>query len=112
MIYKKRLHFVTLFCLLVFYSCSTVSSYKIKGNEVTYPEKNGQLQIVVCKENIMQVKYTLADAFDTKKSLFLEDNAFSLVKYDVNENDQEIVISTKKLKAKIANKPLSRGIRK
>ena len=104
MIYKKRLHFVSLFFLLVFFSCSTVSSYKIKDNKVTYPIKNGQLQIVVCNENIMQVKYTLADAFDTKKSLFLEDNAFSLVKYDVNENDQEIVISTKKLKAKIAKK--------
>lgn len=89
---------------MVLFSCSTVRSYKIKGNEIIYPTNKGQLQIVVCKDNIMQVKYSITGTFDTKKNLFLEDNAFSKTMYNVTENVQEIIISTKKLKAKITKK--------
>ncbi|MEC5165465.1 hypothetical protein RCH18_001193 [Flavobacterium sp. PL11] len=78
--------------------------YKREGNSVTYPVNNGLLQVVVCNENIMQVKYTTAKTFDTKKSLFLEDNAFTNTPYTVNENPIEIVIATNKLKAKIDKK--------
>ncbi|WP_432221113.1 TIM-barrel domain-containing protein [Flavobacterium sp. TMP13] len=100
-IYKRKVLFASFALLLVFFSCSKITTYKKNGNYVTYPTANGQLQIVVCNENIMQVKYTLADKFDTKKSLILDDNAFTPTAFDVTETSDEITIATKKIKAKI-----------
>ena len=104
MICSKRVQFAYLFFLFVFFSCSAMNTYKKNGNTVTYPVNKGQLQIVVCNENIMQVKFTLAKNFDTKKSLFIEDNAFSKTTYDVKETANQIIISAKKIKAKINKK--------
>ncbi|OXA75059.1 hypothetical protein B0A65_22745 [Flavobacterium frigidimaris] len=80
------------------------STFQKQGNNITYSLKEGKLQVVVCSENIMQVKYTLADKFDTKESLIIEEKAFSKVPFEVKENLTEITITAKKITAKINKK--------
>ncbi len=101
---NKRVPCAYLLFLFVFFGSSAMNGYKKDGNTITYPVNNGQLQIVVCNENIMQVKFTLANSFDTKKSLFIEDKAFTKTPFDVKETADQIIISAKKIKAKINKK--------
>ena len=72
---KKYLHNHTLFhyilpvLLTAIVGFSAQAQAQRSGNEVQFDLKGAKLKIVVCDEAVMQVRYTLADTFSSKKKL-------------------------------------------
>jgi alpha-D-xyloside xylohydrolase len=84
------------------FSCSPKirSQYTVANNTVVLKVNNAKLGITVLSDEIMQVRYTLADTFSTAKSLFIQTD-FLKPNFKVSEANDKIVISTAKLRAKI-----------
>ena len=70
------------------------------NNTVILKINNAKLGITVISDEIMQVRYTLADTFSTTKSLFIQSN-FSAPHFDVRDSIDKIIVSTPSLKAKV-----------
>lgn len=89
------------FFLLLGCSQQTNHKYKKTDNSVVFDIGNAKLSINIYDTAIMQVKYTLADSFSTKKSLIIEDKNWPQIPFEVKdaENDSDVIISTPKLKA-------------
>ncbi len=98
----KLLCFSTIICLTCF-ACSPKlnKQYSIKENTVILNINKAKLGVTVWNDEIMQVRYTLADTFSTKTSLFLEAKNFGKPNFKVNELAQEIVITTSEMTAKV-----------
>jgi alpha-D-xyloside xylohydrolase len=103
---QKVISFIFLFFVCsTYYACSSKinSSYKITGNSntVILNINQGKLGITVLSDEIMQVRYTMQDSFSTKKSLFIEDKNFAKPNFKVAESNNEVMISTAALTAKV-----------
>lgn len=85
------------------YSQKTNSKYKLDNNTVVLQINKAKLGITVVSNEIMQVRYTLADTFSTKKSLFIQ-SGFVKPQFKVSETNNKVVISTAKLTAKVDTK--------
>ncbi|MDQ2863083.1 MAG: DUF4968 domain-containing protein, partial [Bacteroidota bacterium] len=87
----------------LFLGCSqkTNLNYKKTANSVVFDIGNAKLSIKLFDTAIMQVRYTLADSFSTKRSLIIEDKKWTQIPFDVTDaaNDSDVIISTSKLKA-------------
>ncbi len=83
-------------------SKASVISYKKGVDGVSFTLDKGLMQIVVCKDDIIEVKYTIFDSFVNKPSLVVN-NKWHYAAFDVTENKNEIVITTARLKV-IVNK--------
>ncbi|MBC7418833.1 MAG: DUF4968 domain-containing protein [Pedobacter sp.] len=77
-----------------------MNTYKLENNTVVLKIKQAKLGITVITNDIMQVRYTLSDAFTEKKSLFLEKD-FPKPKFKVSQAKNTIIISTAKMTAKV-----------
>ena len=71
---------------------------KIKDG-VIFKIGKAKLKITVCNETIMQVNYTLADTFSTKKSLILDGKKWPETKFSISEKNHIAEIATRKMKA-------------
>ena len=76
------------------------ANYSVVDNTVTLNINNGKLGISVIGDEIMQVRFTNAKSFSTKKSLFIEPQIIK-PKFKVSENKEELSISTEKMLAKV-----------
>lgn len=85
------------------YSQKTSSKYKLDNNTVVLQINKAKLGITVVSNEIMQVRYTLADAFSNKKSLFIQ-SGFVKPQFKVSETNNKVIISTAKLIAKVDTK--------
>ncbi len=90
-----------LFCFLCFAdvpAMALVKSYQRSADGVTFQLQDGLMKINICRADIVEVKYTVLDAFPTQTSLVIN-NAW-LVKpgFTVAEVGGDVVIATKKLK--------------
>lgn len=105
MIYKRfRLHFILaifILCLFSGFSQNPENNYKRNGNKVDFVIGEAKLRIHVLDEDIMQVNYTLANTFSTKKSLILEDTKWPEIDFSVDDKEGITVIATKKMQAKV-----------
>ncbi|MGY3054651.1 alpha-D-xyloside xylohydrolase [Pedobacter sp. UYEF25] len=77
-----------------------MNGYKLEDNTIVVKIKKAKLGITVVSDNIINVRYTLADTFSTKKSLFLE-GSFPKPLVKVSQSANTIVISTLKMTAKV-----------
>jgi alpha-D-xyloside xylohydrolase len=59
------------------------------------------LKIKICKEDIIEVKYTSLNTLETKNSLVIVNDWKAAVKFEVTEKSGEIIISTNRLKVKV-----------
>jgi alpha-D-xyloside xylohydrolase len=92
----------TFFCQIQFCSAQNVlKTYLIDDHTVIIKINKAKLGITVWSDEIIQVRYTLADSFSSKKSLFLEEENFSKSNFKVSELDKQVVIKTAKLSVKI-----------
>jgi alpha-D-xyloside xylohydrolase len=93
--------FIAVECVLQF-SCSPKinSKYTVANNTIVLKVNNAKLGITVLSDEIMQVRYTLADTFLSTKSLFIQ-NDFLKPHFKVSEVNDKVIISTAKLTAKI-----------
>ncbi len=84
------------FSLLSGCSQKTKHNYKKTDNGVVFDIGNAKLSINIFDTAIMQVRYTLADSFSTKKSLIIEDKKWPQIPFEVTDaaNDSDVIIST------------------
>ena len=74
-----------------------IKSYKKVNDGVLFSLNKGLLKIKICKEDIVEVKYTILDSFSQKKSLVVNKDWPSLINFDVKEEGKNIIIKTSKL---------------
>lgn len=82
-------------------SYAKVVKYTTTKDAVLCKLDKGTLSIIICKENMVQVKYTLLDTIPTRESLVLVKGFRSSPKFEVAETAEQIIISTSRLKIKI-----------
>lgn len=94
---------VTILIISALAACSgnKTQSYKREGNSINFKIGDANLKINVLDSAIMQVRYSLVDNFSSKSSLILEDKEWDEVSFDVTEKNNQIVISTNKMKAHV-----------
>lgn len=76
---------------------AAIKSYKKDADGVTFLLDKGLMKIRICKDDIIQVKYTVLPAFPSIESLVVN-NAFNQkVNFEVAQNAENITIKTAKL---------------
>ncbi len=95
--FLRLLFLLFLFHFLFVIICfASVKSYKQNGNAVTFYLDKGLMKINICKDDIVEVKYTFLDSFQQKNSLVV--NAiWQTTNYTVKEDNNAVVIHTKRL---------------
>jgi alpha-D-xyloside xylohydrolase len=93
--------FITGLYFLSLSGCSqkVSNSFTKDGNNVIFSIGKAKLCISVIDTAIMQVRYTLADNFSTKKSLIIEDKKGPGIPFEVHDSANTVTIATAKLKA-------------
>ena len=97
---------IALFAGLAFiFSTSTtwasVSSYTRDQDGITFTLDKGMLKIKICREDIIEVKYTSLNSLESKNSLVIVNEWKPIVMFDVTEQSGEIIIATSRLKIKV-----------
>jgi alpha-D-xyloside xylohydrolase len=86
------------------YAQSLVRSYQKEKDGVSFSLEKAVMKIRICKDDIVQVKYSVLNSLPTFNSLVVN-NSFTLpVDFKVIENGNDIVISTSKLNIHINRK--------
>ena len=81
---------------------ASVISYKKEANGLIFTLDKGLMKVTVCKDDIIEVKYTIFDNFTTKSSLIVNAKWAHPV-FKVSEDKNHVAIITAKLKV-IINK--------
>lgn len=83
-----------------FFTCSAnaaVKSVEVKPDGVTFRLDKGLMKILVCADEIIEVKYTIFDEFQTKPSLVVNNN-WHYAAFGASQSKTAYTITTKKLK--------------
>jgi alpha-D-xyloside xylohydrolase len=73
-------------------------SYTKDADGVTFKLETGIMKIKICKDDIIQVKYTILNSFSQKQSLVVNNKWQVNTAFTVGDNRNEVYITTKKLK--------------
>jgi alpha-D-xyloside xylohydrolase len=76
---------------------ASVISYQKNDRGVTFKLDKGCMQVLICKDDIIEVKYTIFNAFSTNPSLVI-DKTWDYPEFKVTENKKEVIITTERLK--------------
>jgi len=76
---------------------ASVISYKKDGNGLLFKLDKGLMHINVCKEDVIEVKYTIFNSFNTKPSLIVN-KKWGNTTFNVQENKSQVIITTARLK--------------
>jgi alpha-D-xyloside xylohydrolase len=79
---------------------AAIKAYQVKPDGVTFTLDKGLMKILICKDDIIEVKYTIFNEFSTKPSLVVNAN-WHYAGFGFNQNSTEYIITTKKLKIKV-----------
>jgi len=77
---------------------AAVRSYKRAANVVVFDLDKGGMSLKICKEDLVEVKYTLLDSWPSKTSLVVNKKWSSAPEFKVSEINDQVVISTSRLK--------------
>ncbi len=100
---KKLIQFaaILVICFAGIRTKAAVTSYKVKPDGVTFTLDKGLMKIIVCKDDIIEVKYTIFGSFQDKPSLVVNNTWAQHPAFKVGDQQNEVIITTKKLKVKI-----------
>lgn len=87
--------------ILLFAGCQK-EKFSTTAEGVVFNFEKSKLRLQVCTEAIMRVTYTENDDFSSKKSLIMGDKVWDAVAFNVEQLDQNVTISTSKLKAVVS----------
>lgn len=93
--------FLVISCCIANPAGATVKSYKKGIDGVTFTLDKGLMQVLICKDDIIEVKYTILNAFLNKPSLVVNNRWLPRPVFNVTESGDTITIITKKLKIEI-----------
>lgn len=85
---------------------AAIKSYKKDADGVTFSLDKGLMRIKVCSSDIIEVKYTVFEAFEQKKSLVINNAWVNKASFTVTENPSDIIITTARLRL-LVNKATS-----
>lgn len=80
---------------------ASVSSFTKDPDGVTFILDKGIMKIKVCKDDIIEVKYTSLASLDPKNSLVVNNEWKTLATFNVSEKSGEVIILTSRLKIKV-----------
>jgi alpha-D-xyloside xylohydrolase len=80
---------------------ASVKSFKKDSDGITCSLDKGLMKIKICRDNVVQVKFTSLSSFPEKSSLVITNQWKTTPAFAVAENASEIVITTATLKIKI-----------
>lgn len=98
----RRFLFLILFTALFGGANATVISFTKNAKGITFKLDKGLMQLNICKADIIQVKYTIFNAFDAKESLVVNNKWPMAVSYTVADGKTEVTITTAKLNIKVS----------
>ena len=103
LIKAKVLSAVFIFSAIIFIQTveASVTSYSKDRDGITFKLDKGLMKIKICKDDIIEVKYTLLNAFPQKTSLVIKNSWADPVSFSAAERNNEVIISTKRLKIKV-----------
>ncbi len=81
---------------------ASVKSYKKEANGLLFRLDKGLMKVTICRDDIIEVKYTIFNDFVSKPSLIVNAK-WSLPSFKVSEDKNKVIITTAKLKV-IINK--------
>jgi len=81
---------------------ASVKSYKKDANGLLFTLDKGMLKVTICRDDIIEVKYTIFNDFASKPSLIVNVK-WSFPSFKVSEDKNQVIITTTKLKV-ITNK--------
>jgi alpha-D-xyloside xylohydrolase len=77
---------------------AAIKTYKKDAEGITFNLDRGLMRIKICTGNIIEVKYTLFDAFEQKESLVVNNKWVNKTIFQVTENKEDVIVTTSKLK--------------
>ena len=80
---------------------ASVVSYTKNSDGVTFTLDKGTMKVKICKDDIIEVKYTTLSDIPSKTSLVISNEWAATPKFAVAEHSDEIIISTSRLKIKV-----------
>ncbi len=80
---------------------ANVKKFKKETDGVLFYLNEGLMKIKICQDDIIQVKYTVFDAFPTENSLVVNNEFKNKVNFTLSEADGDIVIKTSRLIIKV-----------
>jgi len=80
---------------------ASVKSFTKDSDGITLTLDKGLMKVKICKDNIVEVKYTILPSFPEKTSLVIINEWKSTPEFTVSETTDEIIISTAKFKIKV-----------
>jgi alpha-D-xyloside xylohydrolase len=83
---------------------ASVISYSKKPGEVVFKLDKGLMSIKICKADIIEVRYTILDAFPEKNSLVVNNSWKQQTNFTVSEHIGQVIITTAKLVISINKK--------
>jgi alpha-D-xyloside xylohydrolase len=103
-LFRQNCYAAVIFAAL-FFSANTakaeVKSYKADANGVTFTLDKGLMMIKVCAPDIIQVRYTMLDAFAKKVELVVNNPWLAKTTFSVTQEDGAVIITTARLKISI-----------
>ena len=86
-------------CLLFFplFTNATVLSHIIKGNQIQFSLDKGSMNVKICKEDLVEVQYSILDQLPAKTSLVVNNEWNKPVEFKIVENNDLIIITTKRI---------------
>ncbi|MGD1046246.1 MAG: TIM-barrel domain-containing protein [Bacteroidota bacterium] len=91
----------TLSLLLVASAAASVKSYSNDTSGITCTLDKGFLKIIICKEDIIEVRYTSLAALPSKTSLVVNNKWEITPQFSVSESSNEIILTTRRVKVKV-----------
>src|SRR5471030_2633000 len=80
---------------------ASVRSYKKDADGVTFSLDKGLMRVIVCKADIIEVKYTIFNSFQNKPSLVVNNKWISKTGFSVDEANGNVIITTPRLKVMV-----------
>jgi alpha-D-xyloside xylohydrolase len=84
-----------------FTSVASIASYTKDPDGVSFKLDKGFMKVKICENDIIEVKYSILSSFPSKPSLIINNEWNVSPEFKVTENDDEIIISTSRLKIKV-----------
>jgi alpha-D-xyloside xylohydrolase len=82
-------------------AAASIASYAKNPDGVTLTLDNGSMKVKICKEDIIEVQYTILPKIPSKTSLVINNEWAAVPKFEVTESPEEIIISTGRIKVKV-----------
>src|SRR5438128_7023810 len=102
-LHRQVLFSILFFCANFYLVSASVKSYKKDVDGVTFILDKGIMKVKICKDDIAEVKYTFMNSFPEKNSLVVNNTWNDQTAFTVSEKENNVIISTKRLKIKINN---------